>query len=370
MENKEVFLQLYRSKKFPIEFEEYLFPVFENIVTALESRLKNSPLQKKQIDLNVCLQYLVEEHVYNMAMMNEEFMNKFMLSPEYTNHLFMIVSDKIFLNEYFEYKSSSYITKYNPLISSLTLYLNFILNKFEQIPKQINDLNIALKLDILKKGFYMIKSINTLLCDGFETEAFSTWRTLHEIECVASILDKHSNLSKVYYDHIQFNRLYRVKEQNEQIDKFYEYIKTKLKEHNLKSKDLKKYLEYGWLYSIENWEEEYPDLKLNFRKGLQYVAGLTNYSELYEASSEIAHGSSLLVYSNKEYYCNLTLICLYETFIRMETIFSKMISEMTDIDSTAYFRMKKIYVDEFNKNLVKLKVLTEIKNQSKKQMQK
>ena len=54
----------------------------------------------------------------------------------------------------------------------------------------------------------------------------------------------------------------------------------------------------------------------------------------------------------------------------METIFSKMISEMTDIDSTAYFRMKKIYVDEFNKNLVKLKVLTEIKNQSKKQMQK
>ena len=370
MENKEVFLKLYRAKQYPIEFEGYLFPIFENIIGEISERLSLYPQLNKQINLPICLQYLVEEHLYNMTMMNEEFINKFMDSQEYTNHLYMIVCDKIFFNEYLEYKSSSIISKYNPLISALTLFLNFVLNKFEQIPKQITDLGIALKLDILRKGFFMTKSILTLLCDGFETEAFSTWRTLHEIECVAQTIDNNENLAKVYYEHIQYNKLYRSTEKNETIDKFYEHIKLKLKEHNLKSKDFKKYLEYGWLYSIIDWKEKYPEMKLNFRKGIQYVAGLSQYSDIYEASSEIAHGSSLLVYSNKEYYCNLTLICLYETFIRMETIFSKMISEMKDIDSTAYFRMKKIYVDEFNKNLVKLKVLTEIKNQSKKQMQK
>jgi hypothetical protein len=52
--------------------------------------------------------------------------------------------------------------------------------------------------------------------------------------------------------------------------------------------------------------------------------------------------------------------------MRMETIFAKMIVDMKDIDSTAYFKMKKIYVDEFNKNLIKLKVLAKIKSSNKK----
>ena len=368
MENKEVFLKLYRAKQYPIEFEGYLFPIFENIIGEISERLSLYPQLNKQINLPICLQYLVEEHLYNMTMMNEEFINKFMDSQEYTNHLYMIVCDKIFFNEYLEYKSSAYIGKYSPLISSLTLFLNFILNKYDQIPKQVNDLNLALKLDILKKGFFMIKSVLNLLCDGFETEAFSTWRTLHEIECVALILDKNQNLGQVYYNHIQYNKLYRSKENNEKIDKFYDYIKEKLKEHNLKSKDLKKYLEYGWLFSIENWQENYPEMKLNFRKGVQYVAGLSSYSEIYEASSEIAHGSSMLVYSNKEFYCNLTLICLYETFMRMEKMFNNIISLMENIDSTAYYRMREVYLGELYKNVVKLKVLTEIKKYNKKQM--
>jgi len=366
--NKDIFLQLYRGYNFPKEFEEYLFPVFERIIETLNVKLQEIPPQKRKIDLNVCLRYLVEEHLYNMTMMNEEFMKRFMDSPEYTNHLYMIVCDKLFFNEYLEYKSPSIISRYNPLISALTLFLNFVLNKFDQIPKQITDLGLALKLDILKKGFFMTKSILTLLCDGFETEAFSTWRTLHEIECVALTINNNPELAKVYYYHIQYNKMYRTNEKNEQIDKFYEFIKGKLKEHNLKSKDLKKYLEYGWLFSIDNWQEKYPEIKLNFRKGIQYVAGLSQYSNIYEASSEIAHGSSLLVYSNKDYYCNLTLICLYETFIRMEALFSNLISSMKDIDSSAYFKMKNIYIEELNKNLVKLKMLTEIKKARKKQV--
>lgn len=368
MENKEIYTQLYKAYGLPIEFEEYLFPVFEKVVETLKNKLLEVPAYKRKIDLNVCLRYLAEEHMYNMSMMNKEYMNKFMNFPEYTNHLYMIVCDKIFFNEYLEYKSSSIISKYNPLISALTLFLNFVLNKFEQIPKQMTDLGIALKLDILRKGFFMTKSILTLLCDGFETEAFSTWRTLHEIECVAQTINNNENLAKVYYEHIQYNKLYRSTEKNETIDKFYEHIKLKLKEHNLKSKDFKKYLEYGWLYSIIDWKEKYPEMKLNFRKGIQYVAGLSQYSDIYEASSEIAHGSSLLVYSNKDYYCNLTLICLYETFMRMENIFSKIISTMNEVDSSAYFKMKEIYIEELSKNLVKLKVMTEIKKARKKQV--
>ena len=102
MENKEVFVQLYRNMKYPSEFEGYLFPVFEVIVTELQTRLDITQINKKNIDLSVCLKYLVEEHMYNMSMMNEEYMNKFMLSKDYTNHLFLIVVDKIFFNIFIE----------------------------------------------------------------------------------------------------------------------------------------------------------------------------------------------------------------------------------------------------------------------------
>ena len=52
----------------------------------------------------------------------------------------------------------------------------------------------------------------------------------------------------------------------------------------------------------------------------------------------------------------------------MEALFSNLISSMKDIDSSAYFKMKNIYIEELNKNLVKLKMLTEIKKARKKQV--
>ena len=45
-----------------------------------------------------------------------------------------------------------------------------------------------------------------------------------------------------------------------------------------------------------------------------------------------------------------------------------MISSFNEVDSSAYFKMKQIYVDEFNKNLIKLKLMTKIEQERKKQM--
>ena len=42
---------------------------------------------------------------------------------------------------------------------------------------------------------------------------------------------------------------------------------------------MKKFIEYGWIYAIENIEQDYLQLKLNFRNGLEMVAGLERYSK-------------------------------------------------------------------------------------------
>ena len=91
MNNKEVYTQLYKVYQFPKEFEEYLFPLFEQIVSSLSQRILENNVKKKSIDLNLCLRYLVEEHMYNMNLMNKEMIQKFMDFPQYSNHLFVFL---------------------------------------------------------------------------------------------------------------------------------------------------------------------------------------------------------------------------------------------------------------------------------------
>jgi hypothetical protein len=354
--NQKMFHQVYTSLKYPPEFEEYLFVMLMHVAKRVGDRLKQSQDLMKKVDLTICLKYLAEEHLYNMNLIEKNFVNQFMKSKEYSEHLIMVTTDKVFFNEYLEYNSVALISRYNPLISQLILFLNFVINKYGHIPP-LNNLSNTLVLDILRKGFFMTKSVVNLLCDGFETEAFSTWRTIHEVECVAKILAEKPYLADTYYLHMKYNSIYRGAEQDkDKVDAFYAEVKGKLKQWDLKSKDFKKFLEYGWLYDIPNWKEEYPELKLNFRKGLEYVAGLTSYSDLYEASSEIAHGSPLLIFSSKQHYLNLSITCLYETFIRMEDLFTKVILSIPELDSSAYVKMRNTYLPEINKNLIKLKL--------------
>ena len=367
MTRKEAFEQLYLMNKYPEKYKDVIFPIFEVVYNAVYHKMIEDKLDIYILEPDVIVNYICQEHFNNMVPLKEEQREEMLKNESYINRLITIVIDKIYINEFKGYEIPKLINPYNPLITTYQFFLNFILNRFDNIPKT-NNIEDAILLDVLKKSFTISKGVVSLVADGFETEAFSTWRTLHEIECVAIILDKFPYLSNVYLNHMKYNQLYRKTEKNEETDKFYENIKTKLKEHNLKSKDFKKYLEYGFLFSIENWENDYPEMKLNFRKGIQYVAELSNYSNIYEASSEIAHGSSLLIYSNKSYYCNLTLICLYETFMRMESIFSNIISNISEVDSSAYFQMKQIYIEEFNKNLIKLKLITKIETERKKQM--
>jgi hypothetical protein len=369
MINKELFHQLYTTKAYPSEFEDFLYPIYDRLIVSLQERLNKSNIKNKNIDLYTCFLYLVEEHLFNVSFLERDMLNKFVNDENYKNHLFLVVNDKIFFNEYLEYKSVSIIDKHNPLISTLSFYLNFIINKYEQLPSDKMTLNAKLKLDALKKAFLMTKSVTKLLTQGFETEAFSTWRTIHEVECVAKILHEHPYISELYYKHMEYNSKFRESQignvSQEENDIFFAEIKENMKNYDLKSKDMKKYLEYGWLYGVKDWQTNYPEMKLNFRKGVEYVANLTAYSTIYEASSEIAHGSSLLIYSNKKYYCNLTLICLYESFFRMENIFSQIVKEFPDIDSSGYFKMQDIYIKELKKNFLKLKISLEYQNNKK-----
>jgi hypothetical protein len=123
-------------------------------------------------------------------------------------------------------------------------------------------------------------------------------------------------------------------------------MKEEMKGHNLKSKDIKKYIEYGWLYACSDFKEE-EGYKLNFRDGLEKLAGLSTYAPRYETSSEIIHSTPLLIYSSKEYFYYVTLISLYESFFRLEKAFLSLFLEHSDEEAIEkYAQMRKIYYSQ------------------------
>ena len=351
MTRKEAFNHLYLMNHYPEEYKDAIFPLFEIVYNLLTQRLKESNLDVYVIEPDIVVNYICQEHFNNMLTFNENQRSGLLENKSYLNRLITIVCDKIFINEIQGYENPTLINPYNPLITTYQFFLNFILNRFDNIP-QNQTIEDAILLDVLKKAFIISKGTINLISEGFETEAFSTWRTIHEVECIAKILFDHPEVTSTYIRHIDYARFFHSEELELTLkDKIDNEISEKLKAKLLKSKDKKKYIEYGWLFAIKDIYSLCPDLKLNFRKGVQIVANLSQYSKVYEMSSEIAHSSPLLIYSSKIYFKSLTLICLYESFFRLEEILYQFLQRNPAIDSSKYFSMRQDYLLEMKKNI-------------------
>ena len=346
MEIKEVYDALYSYRNYPIEEKEYLYPIFLVALSMLENRIKGvkKPFSNQNNALFI-IDYMIHEHYSSLAMLKEEYVENVRKSDSYKNRLALIVCDKIFFNEYVNYEPVSLISKFDTLISTPRLILNFILNQLSNLSKREKFIDRIL-FDAIQKGFLLSNTIFDLLVHGSETEAFSTWRTMHEMECVIKVLYQHPYLDETYFLHIKYNEAFRNElEDKEEQERLIQEIKEKLKKHNLKVKDLKKYIEYGWMYEIKDQEKNFPDFKLNFRKGLEYVADFSSYSNLYEMSSEIAHSSPLLIYSKKDFFRDVTILSVYGTFLRLEEIFFNLLKNQEDVDISSYESMRKQHIE-------------------------
>ena len=90
---------------------------------------------------------------------------------------------------------------------------------------------------------------------------------------------------------------------------------------------MKKYIEYGWLYSLNTFDKTNPDYKLNFRDGIQRCADLRYYSEWYEAASELSHSSAIFFYSQSQYFTDLTIHGFYDMLNVLDEIINSYYSK-------------------------------------------
>jgi hypothetical protein len=345
---QEQFSSLLQDLGFPKRNDEaFLYQCFLDAMDSSGSLKDQSPLLAHMpINPVQLMLYLVNEHIFYCANHPEKKEEDLQNDENYEQFLISVSLDKYFTNEHLSYRSGSFASRFVPEISTINLYLNFILGMLSRYKQ--GDPKETLVVDILQKGFSMAKCIVDLLTNGFETEAFSTWRTLHENECILQVIVKYGQpVIDEYLKHLRYALAFRgALPTKEETDATFEEIKAGMRSIDLKSKDMKRYIEYGWLLGVPN-AMSMEGFKFNFRDGVERCAGLRDYAKVYEMSSEIAHSSPLLIYSRKNYFYLITMLNLYESFFRLEKIFSTIyLSTVPENDQNRYVAMRKLYFSE------------------------
>ena len=338
--SKTQFNNLYEQLRVPAQInKDEIFECYEAAFDNAQILLQSNAFGKA-LSLNnvVLVLYLINEYGFFFTV-NGEVKDR----EEALTKITSIALDKYFTNEHLDYRNNQYTTKFSPAISTIEVYLNFILGILKKFPQK--NPKETLLVDMANKAFSVSKAIIELIVKGFETEAFSTWRTLHEIECILILVDKYGDkVIQSYLKHMRYALAYRgAIPSTEETDAEFVKIKAEMKELDLKSKDMKKFIEYGWLTAIDNYNED-GMFKFNFRDGVEKLAGLSQYSKVYEMASEIAHSSPLLIYSHPQYYYHSTLIRLYESFFRLEKIFTELyLNRIEKEEAERYLAMRNVY---------------------------
>ena len=344
---KQRYFELLRSLSVPDYFSyDLLFDFFQECQEgAKDMRDINATVRSFGVNPVTLTLYIVHEHAFHLGLIGKS-EDELKNDEKYHQLICSLALDKYYTNEHLAYHSGSFASRFNPTISNLDLYLNFILGMLNRYRR--GDPKDTLIVDIMTKGFQMAKCVSSLLENGFETEAFSTWRTLHENECILQVIVRYGKpVIDEYLKHMKYAVAFRNGlGSKEETDECFVQIKEEMKALGLKSKDMKRFIEYGWLLGIKD-VMQVEGFKFNFRDGVERCAGLSNYSKNYEMSSEIAHSSPLLIYSNKEYLHHVCLLNLYESFFRLEKIFTSLyMSTVNQEQQAAYVRMRNLYQNE------------------------
>ena len=220
---------------------------------------------------------------------------------------------------------------FNHLVSTLST-TTMILESVNE-PLSRHDPNFSLMNDLFETTFKKISGFTKMLALGLYLDSYVSWRTIHESESTLSLLVHNDDKAKdSYVKHIVYSNMYYNPEEfdDKLRDSIFEnQIKVEMANHGLKSKDMKKFLEYGWLFDCKEYDmEKHPKFKLNFNDGVDELAGLREkYNEFYRGTSEIAHSSSIFFYANEEGIKKVSIMLTYESCYHIFSLYREFMNE-------------------------------------------
>lgn len=234
------------------------------------------------------------------------------------------------------------------------LLLSCAMNYFGKINKPLSkkDPSFSLLNDMFQTTFDKISTYTKMMELDLYLDGYVCWRTIHESEATLTLLVNNSiETRNAYVRHIEYSNMFynpQLFSDDYRNNIFDNEIKYDMSKHDLKSKDMKKYLEYGWLYSTSEYDmEKHPKFKLNFNDGVDELCGLREeYNDFYRGTSELAHSSSIYFYANLSSTKDLSLLLVYQSTVRILNLYIKFMKD--------YFNKNKSINEKANEIIAEL----------------
>ena len=120
-----------------------------------------------------------------------------------------------------------------------------------------------------------------------------------------------------------------------------------MKDLKLKSKDTKRFIEYGWILAHNDFDLNIH--KFNFRDGVQTLAGLNHKRDIYQIASEVTHSSPLTLFTKRHYFLSIALENLYSSFLTIEALFAAFYIKNTTKNEAEFYEVtRSIYIEAIN----------------------
>ena len=173
---REEFDSVLSINKLPKEVDlDYLYNVYKDADESIRYlNSTNSTILKSNISHVELIYYCLGELVYSVVGKNEEQLKKFYADEEIEESMASVAADKYLTLSQYNNVGKQLTNRFLPPASSLDIYLNFMMNILTGYEK--NDPETTIIRDLLVKSLSISRCILINLINGYETEAFSSWR--------------------------------------------------------------------------------------------------------------------------------------------------------------------------------------------------
>ncbi len=286
----------------------------------MAKRNLNVPLHE-YMQFKDMIPYIAYEHYFRTSHLEDSARASLQDDINYQNKIVEEVTAKLIFNEHLQINPLSFTNKYSPEIGNLKMYTRFINHCILEIyPKlKTNDEKITTLLNLFVKSLCTINAIADLLSNGYDSEAYSLWRTCHELECTIILLNNYDNiLSKAYVDHLKYLPLdYDDNEENKELS---ESLKTEMEYYKMNNK--KAFINLGWILRIKDYENR----NLNFKETLSKLANQSHRYNFYKDASKVIHSSAVHATYNRGAFHADCIYQLYLTFSSIENVVHSFLS--------------------------------------------
>ena len=295
---------------------DFIREMYERVKDRYVEELQNRKIRLRTLDgarLDEIVSYIYYYHLFHTSHLPEELTKKLESDEKYREMLVRDVAVYIVINEHLNVEKISNTSEYSPEIAAYNMacsYSLYILGSFKGTDRRMNGIN-----NLFKKAMVTIKSVIHLLAAGNSCDAVILWRHLHELECVLIVLcTKGEDLFFRYIKHMDYFDM----EGNPRAEDLQQRLSEECKAFGVKERNA--FINYGWLEYVDGFREGFgKEYRLNFKDGLQKIAGLSARHAAYASASKILHPSAWVVTIRDDKFYKFTVFELFRSLINIVT---------------------------------------------------